>query len=422
MMGISAIALPFLAVINQALGVGDAGEAVKLQSAGGRARLAMPVVAGIRLSAGLPRPRLQMDVPPMSLDTMIILLALAVIACLVFMLTRQRTAGHDGENLAELKGQLAQLAAQSGELHRAVAAQMQETEGRLGTRLENSLRDQNERTNRSLTGMAEKLAVIEQANTHISALSGQVGELQNILSNKQARGSFGEVQLENLVRDALPEGAFSFQHTLANGRRVDCFLDMPAPPGPSCIDSKFPLESYRALTAAGTEADRTAARRAMETDVKKHIVDIAARYIIPGETADSAIMFLPSESVYAEINLQLPKLVEESRRRRVYMAAPDNLMLILHTVRAILRDARMHEAAGVIKAEVETMLQDVARLDERIKKLATHFGQVEKDIDDIQISSRKISSRGAKITQIDVSDDGAQPHELPTDRTGQGGH
>ena len=366
----------------------------------------------------------------MPLDMMTILLALVVIAVLVVMLVRQRTAGrdggHDSEALAELKGQLAQLAAQSGELHRTVAAQMQETEGRLGTRLENSLRDQNERTNRSLTGMAEKLVVIEQANAHISALSGQVGELQNILSNKQARGSFGEVQLENLVRDALPESAFSFQHTLSNGRRVDCFLDMPAPPGAICVDSKFPLESYRALTAAGGEADRTAARRAMETDVKKHIADIAERYIIPGETADSAIMFLPSESVYAEINLQLPKLVEESRRRRVYMAGPDNLMLILHTVRAILRDARMHEAAGVIKAEVETMLQDVARLDERIKKLATHFGQVEKDIDDIQISSRKISSRGAKITQIDVSDDGTPPPELPTelpgDPSGQGDH
>ena len=358
------------------------------------------------------------DSPPMPIETLIIFLALAVIAVLVVMVMRQRSGGRDDEVLSELKGQLSQLAAQSGELHKTVAAQMQETEGRLGTRLERSLRDQNDRTNRSLTGMAEKLAVIEQANAHISALSGQVGELQNILSNKQARGSFGEVQLENLVRDALPESTFSFQHTLGNGRRVDCFLDMPAPPGPIGIDSKFPLESYRALAAATTDADRAATRRMMEGDVKKHIADIADRYIIPGETADSAIMFLPSESVYAEINLQLPKLVDESRRRRVYMAGPDNLMLILHTVRAILRDARMHEAAGVIKAEVETMLQDVGRLDERIKKLATHFGQVEKDIDEIQISSRKISSRGARITQIDVSDEDAARPELP----GQAGH
>ena len=354
----------------------------------------------------------------MTLDMIVTLLALAVVILLLAMLMRQRGSGGDSETLVELRGQLAQLAAQSGELQKTVASQMQETEGRLGTRLEASLRDQNDRTNRSLTGMAEKLAVIEQANAHITALTGQVSQLQNILSNKQARGSFGEVQLENLVRDALPESAYSFQHTLGNGRRVDCQLRMPAPPGPVCIDSKFPLESYRALAAAGSEAERTAARRAMEADVKKHISDIAERYIVPGETADSAIMFLPSESVYAEINLQLPKLVDESRRRRVYMAGPDNLMLILHTVRAILRDARMHEAAGVIKTEVETMLQDVARLDERIKKLATHFGQVEKDIDEIQTSTRKITSRGAKITSIDVAEEDDERPGLP----GQAGH
>ncbi|MGB1669110.1 MAG: DNA recombination protein RmuC, partial [Candidatus Puniceispirillaceae bacterium] len=223
------------------------------------------------------------------------------------------------------------------------------------------------------------------------------------------------VQLENLVRDALPDSAYSFQHTLGNGRRVDCFIEMPSPPGSICIDSKFPLESYRALAAAADEAARTAARRAMESDVKKHIGDIAERYIIPGETAGSAIMFLPSEAVHAEINLQLPKLVEESRRKRVYMAGPDNLMLLLHTVRAILRDARMHEAAGKIQAEVDTMMQDVGRLDERVRKLASHFGQVEKDIDDIQTSTRKITSRGNRITQIDVGEEEAPRPGLPVE-------
>jgi DNA recombination protein RmuC len=260
--------------------------------------------------------------------------------------------------------------------------------------------------------MAEKLSVISEANAHISALSGQVNTLQNILSNKQARGSFGEVQLENLVRDALPDSAYSFQHTLGNGKRVDCFIEMPNPPGAICIDSKFPLEAYRGLTEAGDETARDQARRALEADVKKHITDIAERYIVPGETADSAIMFLPSESVYAEINLQLPRIVDESRKRRVYMAGPDNLMLILHTVRAILRDARMHEKAGLIQAEVDRMMQDVSRLDERVRKLATHFRQTEKDIDDIQISTRRITSRGGKITQIDVDDDSA-PGDTP---------
>ena len=339
----------------------------------------------------------------------------AVIVLLLILLRRPAAVTTDSDALAELRGQLAQLAEQSGALQQTVATQMHETEGRLGQRLEKSMRDQNERTNRSLTGMAEKLAVISEANAHISALSGQVNTLQNILSNKQARGSFGEVQLENLVRDALPDSAYSFQHTLGNGKRVDCFIEMPNPPGAICIDSKFPLEAYRDLTEAGVEATRDQAPRVLEADVKKHITDIAERYIVPGETADSAIMFLPSESVYAEINLQLPRIVDESRKRRVYMAGPDNLMLILHTVRAILRDARMHEKAGLIQTEVDRMMQDVSRLDERVRKLATHFRQTEKDIDDIQISTRRITSRGGKITQIDVDDDSASGDtpELP---------
>ena len=281
---------------------------------------------------------------------------------------------------------------------------MGQSEGRLSNRLEQSLRDQSDRTTNSLTSMAEKLAVITEANTHISALSSQVTQLQNILSNKQARGSFGEVQLENLVRDALPENAFDFQATLGNGKRVDCLLRLPNPPGPICIDSKFPLEAFRRLTGAANDAERNAARRSLESDVRKHIHDIAEKYIIPGETAESAILFLPSESVYAEINIQLPKLVEASRKTRVYMAGPDNLMLLLHTVRAILRDVRMHEAAGLIQSQVDLMMIDVHRLGDRVNKLATHFSQAVRDISDIQTSTRKIISRGDKINEIEVLD------------------
>ena len=325
----------------------------------------------------------------------------------------------NGQDFAELRGQLAQMASQSNELQRLIAEQMAQSEGRLGNRLEQSLRDQNERTTKSLTSMAEKLAVITEANTHISALTNQVTQLQNILSNKQARGSFGEVQLENLVRDALPENAFDFQATLGNGRRVDCLLRLPNPPGPIAIDSKFPLEAYRRLTSAANDAERDAAKRLLENDVKKHIQDIAEKYIIPGETAESAILFLPSESVYAEINIQLPKLVEASRKARVYMAGPDNLMLLLHTVRAILRDARMHEAAGLIQTQVDLMMKDVHRLEDRVAKLATHFSQAEKDISDIQTSTGKIVSRGNKIDEIEVLDaDEATPAAPKTDLLG----
>ncbi len=333
------------------------------------------------------------------MDLMLIAVVFAALGFLVLVLLRRSAASND---LAELRGQINQIAIQSGELQRLIAEQMAQTEGRLGTRLEQSLRDQNERTTKSLTGMAEKLAVISEANTYIAALSGQVTQLQNILSNKQARGSFGEVQLENLIRDALPENAFDFQATLGNGRRVDCLLRLPNPPGAICIDAKFPLEAYRRLTSAETDAERDVARRGLEADVKKHIQDIADKYIVPGETAESAILFLPSESVYAEINIQLPKMVAASRKARVYMAGPDNLMLILHTVRAILRDARMHEAAGLIQSQVDLMMQDVGRLEDRVGKLASHFAQAERDISEIQTSTRKITSRGDKIAEIEV--------------------
>ena len=333
------------------------------------------------------------------MDLILIAVVFAALGFLVLVLLRRSAASND---LAELRGQINQIAIQSSELQRLIAEQMAQTEGRLGTRLEQSLRDQNERTTKSLTGMAEKLAVISEANTYIAALSGQVTQLQNILSNKQARGSFGEVQLENLIRDALPENSFDFQATLGNGRRVDCLLRLPNPPGAICIDAKFPLEAYRRLTSAETDTERDVARRGLEADVKKHIQDIADKYIVPGETAESAILFLPSESVYAEINIQLPKMVAASRKARVYMAGPDNLMLILHTVRAILRDARMHEAAGLIQSQVDLMMQDVGRLEDRVGKLASHFAQAERDISEIQTSTRKITSRGDKIAEIEV--------------------
>ena len=334
--------------------------------------------------------------------TLIVLTVLAIGLCLVAF--RRAQPSETGLDFAELRGQLSQMASQSNQLQRAIAEQMAQSEGRLSNRLEQSLRDQNERTTKSLTGMAEKLVVITEANNHISALSSQVTQLHNILSNKQARGSFGEVQLENLVRDALPENAFEFQETLCNGKRVDCLLRLPNPPGPICIDSKFPLEAYRRLAGAGSDVERVDALRALENDVKKHIRDIAEKYIIPGETAESAILFLPSESVYAEINIQLPKLVEASRKAHVYMAGPDNLMLLLHTVRAILRDTRMHEAAGLIQVQVELMMKDLHRLEDRVAKLATHFSQAERDISDIQTSTRKIISRGDKIDEIEVLD------------------
>ena len=252
--------------------------------------------------------------------------------------------------------------------------------------------------------MHARLAVIDRAQENINSLSNQVTDLQNILSNKQLRGAFGEVQLENIVKDALPQNAYQFQYTLMSNSRVDCIVKMPEPPGPICIDSKFPLEDYKKFTSSTNDQEKKDNLKLFHNAVQKHIRDISEKYILPGETADSAIMFLPSESIYSEINIRFPKLVNESRNKKVYMAGPDNLMLLLHTVRAILRDATMSQTAGKIQIEVDKLGNDLNLLADRIFKLDKHFDLARRDLDEIKISHRKIENRGNVITSIDVNE------------------
>ena len=252
--------------------------------------------------------------------------------------------------------------------------------------------------------MHARLAVIDRAQENINSLSNQVNDLQNILSNKQLRGAFGEVQLENIVKDALPQNAYQFQYTLMSNSRVDCIVKMPEPPGPICIDSKFPLEDYKKFVGSSNEQEKKDNLKLFHNAVQKHIKDISEKYILPGETADSAIMFLPSESIYSEINIRFPKLVNESRSKKVYMAGPDNLMLLLHTVRAILRDATMSQTAGKIQIEVNKLINDLTLLADRLNKLDKHFDLARKDLDDIKISHRKIESRGQLITSIEIDE------------------
>ena len=208
-----------------------------------------------------------------------------------------------------------------------------------------------------------------------------------------------------LVTNALPPSAYAFQATLSNGRRVDCLLHLPNPPGSICIDSKFPLESYQALQAAQNEQEKIEATRRFKADVLKHIKDIAEKYIIPGETAESALMFLPSESIYAELHANFTDVVEKSYRAKVWIVSPTTLMATLNTVRAVLKDARMREEAGRIQKEVLTLLQDVGRLDKRVENLDRHFTQTSKDIRDIQITTGKITKRGEKIEEIQIGDE-----------------
>ena len=295
--------------------------------------------------------------------------------------------------ITELKGAVAQL-----------SISIEERLGNIGSSIGNSLNQQTQSTQKSLTEMHERLAVIDRAQENIHSLSNQVNDLQNILSNKQLRGAFGEVQLENIVRDALPQNAYQFQYTLTSNSRVDCIVKLPEPPGPICIDSKFPLEDYKKFASAINDQEKKDNLRLFHNAVQKHIKDIAEKYILPGETSDSAIMFLPSESIYSEINIRFPKLVNESRNKKVYMAGPDNLMLLLHTVRAILRDATMSQTAGKIQIEVDKLTNDLNLLADRIFKLDKHFDLARKDLDDIKISHRKIENRGNLITSIDIDE------------------
>ncbi|RKQ69995.1 DNA recombination protein RmuC [Oceanibaculum indicum] len=328
---------------------------------------------------------------------------------------------------AELAGRLSQLAESQAAAQARLAQQMQAQERQLSKSVEERLADVTRRVGesleksstqatQSLTELKERLAVIDAAQKNITELSTQVVGLQDILSNKQARGAFGEVQLENLVQAVLPPNAYQFQAQIGDGRRVDCLLILPNPPGPIGIDAKFPLEGYRALQNAGDDAARTVARKALGASVLKHVRDIRDRYIVPGETADSALMFLPSEAIYAELHANLGDVVEQSYREKVWIVSPTTLMATLNTVRAVLKDARMREQAHIIQREVQLLGTDVGRLDERVEKLQTHFNQAGEDIRQIRISTDKVTKRAGRIEELQLGPAEETPLVPPPDR------
>ena len=326
------------------------------------------------------------------------------------------------ETQAELAGRLTQIAEADAASQKALSERLQNQEIAITKTLEERLTDVTKKVGDSLqqsgtksaetmTKLQERLAVIDAAQKNITELSAQVVQLQDVLSNRHARGAFGEIQLQDLVKAALPPSAYEFQKTLGNGKRADCILNLPNPPGAIAIDAKFPLESYHALRDATDDAAKIQYTRAFAADVLKHVRDIADRYIVPGETAESALMFLPSEAVYAELYANHPDTVEKSYRARVWIVSPTTLMATLNTVRAVLKDATMREQAGVIQTEVRRMLEDVDRLDYRVDKLQKHFGQAEKDLRDIRISTEKISKRGDRIEEIEIGE-GADTEEI----------
>ena len=260
------------------------------------------------------------------------------------------------------------------------------------------------RTAQSLGELQQRLQAIDKAQDNITKLSGNVLSLQDILSNKQTRGAFGEIQLHDIVGKALPPDSYTWQATLSNGRRADCLIHLPNPPGPIVIDSKFPLEAYEALRRADSQEALTRAAQLFRQSVRGHIKAIAERYLIEGETADGALMFLPSEAVYAELHANFPELVRDGFAARVWIVSPTTCMATLHTMRAILKDARMREQAGAIRRELGLLFADVERLGTRVENLDRHFGQASKDIAEIKISADKAGRRARRLDNFDFEE------------------
>ncbi|MDR9394980.1 MAG: DNA recombination protein RmuC, partial [Roseovarius sp.] len=293
----------------------------------------------------------------------------------------------------------AQSAAQTNMLQ-LMEKRLAQVSGQMNENLQGSAR----RTAQSLGELHQRLQAIDKAQENITKLSGDVLSLQDILSNKQTRGAFGEIQLHDIVSKALPSDSYSLQHTLTNGRRADCLIHLPNPPGPICIDSKFPLEAYEALRNAATDHEVNEAAKFLRTSLKKHIRDIAEKYILDGETADGALLFLPSEAVYAEVHANFPELVREGFAARVWIVSPTTCMATLNTMRAILKDARMREQAGAIRRELGLLFADVDRLGTRVENLDRHFHQAAKDISDIKISADKAGRRAKRLDNFDFEE------------------
>lgn len=293
----------------------------------------------------------------------------------------------------------AQLASGMESLTRTVNERIDQISGRVSERLDEGFR----KTNETFANVMARLATIDEAQKKIDGLASNVVGLQELLGDKKARGAFGEVQLEALVRDILPPGSYAFQHTLSNGTRADCVLMLPEPTGLVAVDSKFPLENYHRMFAPdASDAGRRVAQTDFRNDLKRHVDAIAAKYIIANETSDGAVMFVPAEAVFAEIHAYHAEVVSHAQHKRVWIVSPTTLMAVLNTARAVLKDVETRQQIHVIKDALGKLAKDFARFDERMQKLATHIEQAQKDVQDVQISSRKISGQFARIEGVDL--------------------
>ncbi|MGX9356330.1 DNA recombination protein RmuC [Roseobacteraceae bacterium S113] len=316
--------------------------------------------------------------------------------------------GQRVEGLAQgqerLTGGLSHVSEAQAQSQTAMLQLMERRLAQVQEQMTENLQGSARRTAHSLGELQQRLTAIDKAQDNITKLSGDVLSLQDILSNKQTRGAFGEIQLNDIVSKALPSDSYSLQATLSNGKRADCLIHLPNPPGPIVVDSKFPLEAYELLRAAETQDQLQRAAQQLRLSIRKHIRDISERYIIEGETADGALMFLPSEAIYAELHANFPEVVREGFAARVWIVSPTTCMATLNTMRAILKDARMREQAGAIRKELAMLFADVERLGTRVGNLDRHFSQASKDIEEIKISADKAGKRARRLDNFDFEE------------------
>jgi DNA recombination protein RmuC len=306
------------------------------------------------------------------------------------------------QNMSEYReAMVARLAETTQSLNARIDERLAEISGKVNERLDDGFR----KTNETFVSVMQRLATIDEAQKKIESLTGSVVSLQELLGDKRARGAFGEVQLEGLVRNVLPSSAYEMQCTLSNGTRADCVLTLPPPTGKVAVDSKFPLENYHGMFAAeASEIERAQAQKLFRQDLKRHIEAIGTKYIIGGETSDGAVMFVPAEAVFAEIHAHHAEIVDFAMSRRVWIVSPTTLMAVLNTARAVLKDVETRRQVHVIKESLARLAVEFGRFDERMRDLARHIRQAHEDVEKVQVTSSKISQRFAQIEGVELGE------------------
>lgn len=352
-----------------------------------------------------------------------VLMAASCIFGMLLMLFLMRLSGGSGRQAEDAEARMGELMRMQGEMQgrlsamgETLAARQVELSQVVGQRLDGmthrigaTITEQTRSTHDNLRQLQERLAVIDAAQNNIQSLAKDVVGLQAILSNKQTRGAFGQGRMEAIVSDGLPMGAFEFQKTLSNGSRPDCVIRMPNGLPPLVIDAKFPLEAWNAFRESAAPEARRAASQQFRRDMEVHIRDVSEKYLIAGETQDTAFLFVPSESIFAEIHEHFESVIQKAQRARIVIVSPSLLMLSIQVIQAVLKDQRMREQAHLIQGEVALLMEDLGRLDERTRKLQSHFFAAQKDVEQIVTSTEKLGRRGARIEALELEAPVAAP-------------